>query len=54
MTKEKRLNLNNKLMKAFSALDRAGLDVIASVTEYGTWSSFSVFVAVATLDVKVE
>lgn len=43
MTREKRLNLNHKLMKAFTALDRAGLDVIASATEYGTWSTFSVF-----------
>ena len=43
MTKEKRIEINHKLMKAFTALDRAGLDVIASVTEYGTWSTFTVF-----------
>lgn len=43
MTREKRLDINNKLMKAFTALDRAGLDVIASATEYGTWSTFTVF-----------
>ena len=43
MTREKRLDINNRLMKAFTALDRAGLDVIASATEYGTWSTFTVF-----------
>lgn len=43
MTKEKRIEINHRLMKAFTALDRAGLDVIASSTEYGTWSTFTVF-----------
>ena len=43
MTKKKRIEINHRLMKAFTALDRGGLDVIANVTEYGTWSTFTVF-----------
>lgn len=43
MTREKRISLNNKLMEKFTKLDSAGLDVICSTTEYGTWSTFTVF-----------
>lgn len=43
MTRDKRLSINSRLMKAFSALDKAGLNVVTSTTEYGTWSDFTVF-----------